>query len=778
MTQTPAPILSALAEAAAGAEAPAARQEPRERSFHGDVFTDRFEWMREKESPELRRHLEAENAYTDAVAQPLEGLRTAVFGEIKARTKETDLSVPQRMNGYWYFSRTVEGQQYRVHCRVAAQTTGNAEADWTPPVVEPGVPVEGEEVILDGNALAEGQPFFSLGGLDLSEDGRWLAYSVDNAGDERYTIRVKDLSTGELLPDEIPGTMAGLVLSPDASELYYLMPDESWRPYRLFRHRIGSDAPDALLFEEPDVSLWTGMGLSSDKRELLIEIGNSEVSEIRTLPLTGGEGSPATDDDARPRVLIPREAGLLASADAMLAGGEPAYLITHNRDGANNAVALATAAELEKPWAEQSWIPVVEHRDTVKVDGAGVTERWVLVSRREDTVPAFAVFPREQVEALAAPGTGAAAGSGAGSRAGAAAGSGAAGGTAAASAAAGGTAAGLTPLTPDFEEEMYSVSAGSSYESPFLTLHYVSYVTPERVIRYDPATGSLATLKETEVPNADLSAYEAVREWATAADGTRIPVSIVKRKDTPRDGTAPAVVYGYGSYEASMDPRFSAARLSVLDRGVLWVTAHVRGGGELGRAWYTDGKKLSKKNTFTDFVDVTRWLAAEKWADGSRLAAMGGSAGGLLMGVVVNLAPELYRAVVAQVPFVDALTTILDPNLPLSALEWEEWGNPITEPEVYAYMKSYSPYENVKPARLPAVAAVTSLNDTRVLYVEPAKWVQVLRENQEGEAPIVLKTEMDGGHGGASGRYEGWKDYAWDVAWLLGHLDAVERVDG
>ncbi len=332
------------------------------------------------------------------------------------------------------------------------------------------------------------------------------------------------------------------------------------------------------------------------------------------------------------------------------------------------------------------------------------------------------------------------------------------------------------PLTPEFSEEIYSVQPGSMYESPFLTLAFNSYVTPQRVLLYNPATGETSVLKETAAPGVDLSAYESIRDWATAEDGTRIPLTVLKRRDTPRDGTAPGLVYGYGSYEMSMDPYFSSARLSLLDRGVVWVTAHVRGGGELGRAWYTGGKKLAKKNTFTDFIAATRHISSAGWVDGSRVAAMGGSAGGLLMGAVTNMAPELYQAVVAQVPFVDALTTILDPELPLSALEWEEWGNPIEDEEVYAYMKSYTPYENVRPTSYPAVAAVTSLNDTRVLYVEPAKWVQVLRENQTGDAPIVLKTEMDGGHGGASGRYEGWKDFAWDAAWILGFLGATERV--
>jgi oligopeptidase B len=730
---------AAMTAAGTTTTAPQARRQPTERTHHGDTFVDQYEWLRAKDSSEVIDHLTAENAYTDAVAAPLEDLRQSIFQEIKARTKETDLSVPHRRDQFWYFSRTIEGQQYRAHSRVPALTTGDDVQDWTPPSVEPGVPMDGEQVILDGNALTEGQPFFSLGGFDLSADGRCLAYSVDNAGDERYTVFIKDLTTGELLPDRIEETSAGLIITPDARHLFYIRPDDSWRPFQVFRHTIGSSEPDVLIFEEPDQAMWTGMGLSGDRQELVLEIGNSEVTEIRVLPLSSD--SPA-HDDAAPRVVLSRSEGILASVDPLTIGHSRAYLVTHNREGANNSVSLVLADQLDKPLAEQAWITVVPHRDDVKVDGTGVTDRWVLVAQRENTTPGFVAFARHEVEALLT----------------------------------GSTEADLMPLTPEFAEEIYSVQPGSMYESPYLTLAFNSYVTPQRVLLYNPASGETSVLKETEAPGVDLSAYESIRDWAVADDGTRVPLTIIKRKDTPRDGTAPGLVYGYGSYEASMDPYFSSARLSLLDRGVVWVTAHVRGGGELGRAWYTGGKKLEKKHTFTDFIASTRHVAEAGWVDGSRVAAMGGSAGGLLMGAITNMAPELYRAVVAQVPFVDALTTILDPDLPLSALEWEEWGNPIEDKEVYDYMKSYTPYENVRPAAYPAVAALTSLNDTRVLYVEPAKWVQVLRENQQGPAPIVLKTEMDGGHGGASGRYEGWKDFAWDAAWILGHLGATERV--
>jgi oligopeptidase B len=348
-----------------------------------------------------------------------------------------------------------------------------------------------------------------------------------------------------------------------------------------------------------------------------------------------------------------------------------------------------------------------------------------------------------------------------------------------------GTPAQEAPVEPAFDEELYTAGVGGSdYEAPVIRLGYTSYFTPSRVYDFvlptpEQPAGELLLRKESPVLGGyTASDYVATREWADAADGTRIPLSVLRHRSVARDSTAAGLVYGYGSYELSMDPGFGISRLSLLDRGIVFVIAHIRGGGELGRHWYEDGKKLTKRNTFTDFVDATDWLARSGWVDPSRIAALGGSAGGLLMGAVANLAPEKYAAVVAQVPFVDALTTILDPELPLSALEWEEWGNPITDPEVYAYMKSYSPYENVHEVAYPKIAAVTSFNDTRVLYVEPAKWVQELRNKTTSAEPVVMKIEMDGGHGGASGRYVQWRERAWDYAFIADSLGATELLPG
>ena len=729
----------ATTDAAAAPTPPVAKKVPTIRSHHGDSFTDNYEWLRDKENPEVRAHLEAEQAYTDAVTAGQEQLRQDIFNEIKNRTQETDLSVPSRKDDWWYYSRMEEGKAYGIQCRVAAANTGDPVADWTPPVVEPGVPVRGENVLLDGNAEAEGKPFFSIGGAAVTRDGNLYAYAVDNAGDERFTARIKDLRTGDLLPDILENIFYGLAFSPDGSRLFYTVVDDSWRPYQVRSHRLGTPvSEDEVLYQEDDVAMWTGFELSADRRALVLSIGCAEYSETRFLSFE--------DPDAGLRTVISRDEHILYEAEPFLLDGVETLLLTHNKDAVNSMVSLLDADQLGLPVAQQQWRTVVAHDDGVRVNGATVTKTHLVLSVRKDTIERIQVIPLAGL----------------------------------------GTPAQQPATEPAFDEELYTANmGGSDYEAPVIRLGYTSYLTPPRVYDYvlpaaadSSATavgGELLLRKQTPVLGGYSPAdYVAEREWATAADGTRIPLSVIRRADLQRDGSNAGVIYGYGSYEVSMDPGFAIARLSLLDRGIVFVIAHVRGGGEMGRPWYDAGKKLLKKNTFTDFVDATDWLAASGWVDPGRIGAMGGSAGGLLMGAVVNLAPEKYAAVVAQVPFVDALTTILDPDLPLSALEWEEWGNPITDPEVYRYMKEYTPYENIRPVPYPRIAAVTSFNDTRVLYVEPAKWVQALRGTSTGDAPIVLKIEMDGGHGGASGRYEGWKTRAWDYAFLADALGATQ----
>ena len=717
---------------------PVAKKVPFLRTHHGDSFQDNYEWLRQKDSPEVVDLLKAENAYQESVTAHQEPLREAIFQEIKGRTQETDLSVPNRKDGWWYYTRSVEGKEYGIQCRVKAQDTGDRVADWTPPAVAAGVDIPGEEVLLDGNVEAEGKPFFSVGGAAVTVDGTLYAYAVDNSGEERFTLRIKDLRTGELLPDVVENVFYGIAFSPDGTRIFYTVVDDSWRPYQVKSHVLGTPvAEDEVLYQEDDVAMWLGFELSADRRHLVLSIGCSEFSETRLLRFDAPQAGLST--------VISRTERILYEAEPFLLNGQERILLTHNRDAVNSMISLVDPRELSRPLAGQHWTTVVGPSDQVRVNGAGVTATHVFVSVRKDTI--------ERVQVLALEGLG--------------------------------TPEQSAPVEPAFDEELYTAEvAGSDYDAPVIRMGYTSYFTPTRVYDFvlptaEKPEGELLLHKESPVLGGYTPGdYVATREWAVAADGTRVPLSVLRHTSVNQDSTAAGLVYGYGSYELSMDPGFAIPRLSLLDRGIVFVIAHVRGGGELGRHWYDNGKKLHKKNTFTDFIAATDWLARSGWVDPARIAAMGGSAGGLLMGAVTNLAPEKYAAIVAAVPFVDALTTILDPELPLSALEWEEWGNPITDPDVYAYMKSYSPYENVRQVAYPKIAAVTSFNDTRVLYVEPAKWVQRLREETTGTEPVVMKIEMDGGHGGASGRYVHWRERAWDYAFVADSLGATELLPG
>ncbi len=716
------------------AQPPQIRRQPVERAFHGHVFSDPYEWLRDKESPEVLGHLAAENDYAEASTAHLAGLRESIFGEIKGRTQETDLSVPNRRGSWWYFSRTVEGGAHQVFCRVPAAVSGDLLADWTPPVVEPGSPLAGEQVLLDANAESAKHEFYSLGSFDVAEDGSLLAWSEDTAGDERFVLRVKDLTTGALLADEIPGTFYGAFLAPDARAVYYTVVDETWRPHQLRRHVLGTPvADDVVVLEETDPAMWLGAGLSADRRWIVVDAACSEYSEVRLQPVA---------DPAAPfRVVLPRTDRVLYEAEPFVLDGQERILLTHDHEAPNSRVSLMDPAHLGLPVAQVPLRDVVPASATERVNGCAVTATHLVVSVRADTTLRVRLVPLTGLAGDAA----------------------------------------AAPVEPAFEEALYTATVSAAeHDAPVVRLSYTSFTTPPRVydVFVSGATGDddalpaepLLRREATVLGGYDPADYTVERDWATAADGTRIPVSLVRRADLDPSAPAPVLQYAYGSYEHSTDPAFSVSRLSLLDRGVIWAVAHVRGGGELGRAWYEHGKKLHKTNTFTDYVAVTDHLAARPDVDERRIVVMGGSAGGLLVGAVLNLAPEKYCGALAAVPFVDPLTSILDPSLPLTALEWEEWGNPIEDPHVYRYMRDYSPYENVRPLPYPPVLAVTSLNDTRVLYVEPAKWVAALRGATTSGEPVLLRCEMAGGHGGASGRYAQWKDTAWEYAWVLDRM--------
>ncbi|MFC0625582.1 S9 family peptidase [Kribbella deserti] len=681
---------------------PVAARKPKERSHHGDVFVDDYEWLRDKTNEEVLEYLRAENAYTAARTEHLKSLREAIFSEISERTLQTDLSVPARRGGYWYYTRTIEGKQYAISCRV------KVEGD-EPPVTEGDIP--GEQLLLDGNQVAGDSEFFALGTVDVSPDGNLLAYSVDLTGDERFTLRIKDLRTGELLPDELTDIHYGSAWSADGSTLFYTKTDDAWRPYQVWRHELGA-TEDVLVLEEPDERFWVGVDLTRNEQAILVSLGSKLTSEVWLLDAQNPAGELV--------VVAPRREGV--EYDVEHAGDQ--LLITHNADAPN--FSLATAP-LDNPG---SWTTLLAADEESRLLGADAFAGHVMVYRRRNALTELAVLPRE--------------GSGFG-----------------------------TPEALVFDEPIYSVSPGRNDEwnDTRYRFGYTSLVTPSSTYDVEVATGERRLLKQQPVlGGVDLGAYTQYREWATAPDGTRVPISMVARKDVTPDGNAPVLLYGYGSYESSLDPWFSIPRLSLLDRGVVFAIAHVRGGGELGRHWYDDGKMLAKRNTFTDFIACAEHLVSSGWSQPSRIVAQGGSAGGLLMGAVANLAPQAFGGVVAEVPFVDALTTILDPSLPLTVIEWEEWGNPLEDPEVYKYMKSYSPYENVAAQDYPPILAITSLNDTRVFYVEPAKWVARLRELKTGDSEVLLKIEMEAGHGGRSGRYDAWHELSFTLSWILDTL--------
>ncbi|MVU79265.1 prolyl oligopeptidase family serine peptidase [Nocardia sp. ET3-3] len=702
--------------------APIAKRVPKERVHHGDVFIDEYEWLRDKENPEVIAYLEAENAYTEAQTAKLGALRERIFEEIKGRTQETDLSLPTRMGDYWYYSRTFEGKQHGVHCRCPI-----ADADdWTPPKLEAEVEIPGEEIVLDSNELAEGHDFFALGAYSISHAGDLLAYSEDTLGNERYTLRFKNLRTGELLADEIPNIAPGATWSLDGTHVFYQTLDDSWRPDSVWRHRLGTEqSADVRVFHEADESFWVSIGATRSERYLVIMTGSKITSENWILEADNPEGEF--------RVLMPRREGVEYSAEHAVIGGEDKLLILHNDvvDGVKAVNFVLAEAPLSDPSDLTVLIP---HRDDVRLEDIDAFADKLVLSYRREALPRVAVWPL--------------------------------------------TAEGYGELRDiDFDLALFSagLSANPEWEQPMLRMGLTSFITPTQIFDYVPETGELLLRKEQVVLggyNAD--EYVQQRDWAIAADGTRVPISLVMRRDAV-PGPKPLLLYGYGSYEAAIDPYFSVARLSLLDRGAVFAVAHVRGGGEMGRLWYEHGKTLTKKNTFTDFVSVAQHLVDTGVTAPDRMVADGGSAGGLLMGAVANMAPGLFAGILSNVPFVDPLTSILDPSLPLTVTEWDEWGNPLADKEVYEYMKSYSPYENVTAQDYPAMLAITGLNDTRVLYVEPAKWVAKLRATKTGDQQLLLKTEMSAGHGGVSGRYEKWKEVAFEFAWVLDTVGLADR---
>lgn len=667
------------------------------RRLHGDEVVDEYAWLGDREDADTIAYLEAENAFTEAATAHLADLRERLFGEIRARVQETDLSVPARKGPWWYYSRTVEGLQYGIFCRRAGESDDAAE-----------------QVLLDSNQLAGDSPYFALGAADVSPDHRLLAFSTDYDGDEKYTMRFKDLETGEVLPDEIPNTYYGTAWSADATNLFYVTLDEANRPHRLWRHRLGTPAADdQLLHEETDERFFCAVQLTRSERFVVFHIGSNVTSEAWVLP--------ADDPTGEFSVIEPRRQGVEYS---VVHHGDRFLVLTN--DEAENFRLME--APVNAP-GRATWRDVIPHRDDTRLDHVDAFADHLVVHFRRDGLTGLRVIV---------------------------------------------TGDGDTHDI-EFPEPVFTVAPGDNpeFETTSFRLNYTSLVTPASVYDYDFRRRQLTLKKRQPVLGGyDPDRYESAREWATADDGTRIPISLVWLKGTQQDGSAPSLLYGYGSYEISIDPGFRVTRLPLIDRGFVYAIAHIRGGGEMGRRWYEEGKLLEKRNTFTDFVACARHLVKSGYTAADRLVVRGGSAGGLLMGAVANLAPDEVLVVVAEVPFVDALNTICDPSLPLTVTEWEEWGNPLDDPAVYRYMKSYSPYENVEAKGYPDILVTTGLNDPRVGYHEPAKWVARLRATKTDDNQLVLKTEMGTGHGGPSGRYDAWRDEAFVLAFIIDRVGA------
>jgi oligopeptidase B len=700
---------------------PAAPARPARLVHDGDERIDPWFWLRDPDDPEVLAYLEAENAYTRDALAHLAPLRTELFDEIVGRVQETDTTAPIRRGEFEYFTRTVEGLQYGVHCRRPAR--GGALPD---PLVPPGT-ARDETVMLDENALAGSHDYFAVGDLEVSPDQAVAAYSTDTSGGERYELRFRSVPTegGATVDrdDVVPDVYYGVAWANDGVTIFYTRPDDAMRPWQIWRHRLG-DAPadDVLVFEEDDDRFYVTVGRTRSGRFVVITSASKVTSEVWLVD---------ADDPTAPATLVePREQGHEYHVEHHAGpAGDRLYVLTNADEAENFALAVTPAATPGRA----SWSTVLPARADTRLDDIDAFAAFLVVSERAEAVERLRVLTLDD---------------------------------------AGEVADDHLLAMPD---EVYSAWLGGNpdYDVTTVRYQYTSLVMPNSAYDYEPATRTATLVKRQPVLGYEPERYESRRAWATASDGTRVPISIVYRRDLRGEGPSPMLLYGYGSYEVSIDPTFSASRVSLLDRGVVFAIAHVRGGGELGRRWYEDGKLLRKINTFTDFVACADCLVADGWTSPDRLAARGGSAGGLLMGAAANLRPDLFDAVVAEVPFVDCLTTILDESLPLTITEWEEWGDPVHDPAVYALMKSYSPYDNVEAKDYPAMLVTGGLNDPRVQYWEPAKWVAKLRATKTDDHLLVLKMEMGAGHSGPSGRYDAWRDEAFVLAFLLDQLGVV-----
>jgi oligopeptidase B len=689
---------------------PVARREPVEHVLHGDRRVDHYAWLRNKENLEVLAYLEAENAYTDAILKPTEPFQEKLYQEMLGRIQQTDLSVPYRLRGYLYFTRTEEGKQYAIHCR-------RRDAE--------GV---AEELLLDLNLLAEGHSFLGLDAFEVSEDNQLLAYSTDNTGFRQYVLQVKDLRDGKTFPERFE-RVTSVAWASDNRTLFYSVEDETTkRSHRLYRHVLGSTEPDQLLYEEADERFRIEVERTRSRAFLLLTIASHTTSEVRFLRADqpAGEFRLIAPREDNHEYYVDHHPGLAPNPSDGL------FYIRTNSGGRTFRLATAPVSDPRREF----WREVIPNRTEVMVAAVEVFQTHLVLLEREGGLPYLRIvdLTTNATNALAA------------------------------------------SHRIEFGEPAYNASVGENPEfgASHVRFQYESFVTPRSIFDYDVRTREKTLRKQQPVLGGyDPAQYVSERLHAIASDGTRVPLSIVHRRDTPLDGSAPLLLYGYGSYGISSPVNFSSNRLSLLDRGVVYAVAHIRGGGELGKPWHDAGRMRQKHNTFTDFIAAAEHVIAQRYTTPEKLVIEGGSAGGLLMGAMTNMRPDLFRMVITHVPFVDVLNTMLDAYLPLTVGEYEEWGNPQIA-EDYFSMKSYCPYTNLDRKAYPAILAKTGLNDSQVMYWEPAKYVAKMRTLKTDANPLLLKVNMGAGHGGASGRYDYLREIALDYAFLLTHLGIAQ----
>ncbi len=671
-------------------EAPRPTEKPHEITMHNDTRIDEFYWLRERENPDVISYLNQENEYTKNRMADVKDLEQQLFDETVARIKQNDQSVPYSLRGYLYYTRFEEGQQYPIYCRKKLEANSD------------------EQVMLNVNELAEGKTYCNVSNVTVSSNDQLLAFAVDFVGRRKYSLRVKNLETGELLSDQIDD-VASVQWANDNATLFYLKKDpETLRSYLVRRHTLGTAATqDVDVYEEKDEEFNCFMYKSRSRQFIFLVCSQTLSTEIRMLN--------ADDPNGSFTAFHPRSEKHEYGIDHL-----DGYFYIRSNDSAVNFRLLRAS---EQNYDRTAWEEVIAHRPDVYLSDFDLFANKLVVSERKDGLTHLRIrdYDGKKDEYL------------------------------------------------PFDESAYVVrsAAPPEYNTDWLRYAYTSLTTPNSIFEYNMQTGEKKMLKQDEVlGDFDSANYKTDRLWATAEDGTKIPVSVVYHKDTAIDGTAPCLEYGYGSYGSSIDPRFSSTHLNLLNRGFVYAIAHIRGGQEMGRQWYEDGKLYNKINTFTDFIDVGKFLIEKKYSDPKRLYARGGSAGGLLVGAVINMAPELYHGAIADVPFVDVVTTMLDDTIPLTTFEYDEWGNP-NEQGYYKYMLSYSPYDNIKPVAYPNLLVTTGLHDSQVQYWEPAKWVARMRKTRKGDNLLLLKTNMEAGHGGASGRFDRYKEVAFRHAFLL-----------